>query len=256
MTSQEICTLSEVSLDKVRALKQDFDAAFEILVTSGSGEDLQKVEALKRQIKEALSSQPIARSPEQMNNKTLIYIGQLERGMFKNFPRSIERFYTSFPDSELQLESLSIGGKTSKELRELMQKNHIKLSDYAENELDVPDFVTSKQSEEVDLIKLKVEDLGLGEAPTTDEIYNRIKELGLELCPPEVGPRYLLAHLDQAMGDWVAVGMKPVADQEGRHYVLNVGRSSDSLWLNDVWARPDFEWNPHYQFLFRVRRGT
>ncbi len=255
MTPQEICALSEQSLDSIKTLKQDLDAAFEILIISGSRKDLQNVTALQAQIEHRLRTLPVAYSLEQLNNKTRVYIGQLEPGMFKNFPKSIEHVYTRFPERELQLESLGIGGQTGSELQGLMQKNQVKLPEFTKNKLDSPDFLTSKQLEEVDLIKLKVEDLGLGERPTTDQIYARIAELGLDLCLPEVGPYYRLAHLDQPTDDRVIVGMKPFADQDGSLYVFRVERDARGLWLNDDWAEPDDQWDPDDQFLFRLRKS-
>ncbi len=135
-----------------------------------------------------------------------------------------------------------------------MQKNQVKLTDSTKGELDGPDFLTTRQPEEIELVKLTVGDLGLGERPTTDQVYARIAELGLELCPPEVGPYYRLAHLDQAMDDWVIVGMEPFTNEDGESCVFCVERSSGGLWLNDYWAEPDRGWGTDYQFLFCVRR--
>ncbi len=256
MTSAEICALSQNSLDRVVALKQKFDAAFEALVVLGNKEDLQKVEALQREIEKELNSPVIARNPEQISGRALIYIGKLEPGMFHKFPRSIEHVYTSFPERELQLESLQISGHRGSELRGLLQKNRVKLSDDVKNELRSSNFLTSKQPEEVDLIKLKVEDLGLVEYPNTDQIYARIAELGLELCPPEVGPYYRLTHLDQPMEDWLLVGMKPFTDQDGIPCIFSATRNANGLWLRGDWAKQGSIWRPERQFLFRVRRDT
>ncbi len=255
MTHAEICALSQASLDKVHSLKQEFDTVFEVFAVSGSQEDLQKIEALRRQIDDELHAPLIARSSEQTSERALIYIGKLESGMFKNFPRSIEHVYTSFPERELQIESLQIGGQTGSELQGLMQKSHVKFSESTKDELDGPDFLTSKQPEQIDLIKLTVGDLGLGERPTTEQVYARILELGLELCPPEVGPHYRLAHLDQPMHDWVVVGMKPFTVRDGDPHVFRVERDAYGLWLGDRWAKPDFQWGPDGQFLFCVRKS-
>ncbi len=256
MTPAEICALSQASLDNIRALKQAFDIAFEVLTVSGSKEDLRKVAALQEQIEYSLRALPVAYSAEQIGNKTRVYIGKLVPGMFHKFPKSIEHVYTHYPERELQLESIRIGGQTSAELQELMQKNHVKLSESTKDDLDSSDFLTSKQPEAVDVIKLTAGDLGLRDRSTTEEIYARILELGLELCPPEVGPHYRLAHLDQAMDDWVNIGMKPFANQGGCPYVFYVGRDSDGLWLDYDWVVPGNTWGPDNHFLFRVLRGT
>ncbi len=254
MTPAEICTLSQTSLDKVRALKQEFDAAFEILAISGSKKDLHKGEKLQQQLSQELQQPLIAHGPEEISDKTLIYIGKLEPGMFKSFPRSIERIYTSFPERELLLESLRIGDKTSDELQELMRKNRIAITEESDYIMDSSEFEVS-QAEQVDVIKLHVGDLGLSARPTTNEIYIRIAELGLELCPPAVGPHYRLAHLNQPMRELVFVGMRQITVQDGSLNIFCVEHSSGGVSLCTGLVKPDGTWHPDDQFLFRVRKS-
>ncbi len=256
MSQAEICKLSHESLKSIKALKQSLDSAFERLIASGSKEDLQIVESLKQQIETELRTPLIASNVEQISNKTRIYLGKLEPGMFHKLPKSIEHIYTSFPDGELRLESLQIGGKTSKELQELTGKNQVTINFQAKDMLDASEFVTSKQPERIDLIRLTVEDLGSGERLTVQEIYARALELGLELCPPTVGPEYRLAHLDQPVDDWVAVGMKPISGKDGYPCVFTVVRHSVGPCLNAYGAKSDDEWDLDDQLLFRVRRDA
>ncbi len=252
MTPAEICSLSQASLDKVRALKQDFDAAFEVLTVSGSKEHLQKIEALQRQIEEGLRTPRIARSLEQISDKTFVYIGKLEPGIFKKFPESIDHIYTSFPEGRLPLKSLKIGDKTRKQLWKLMQKNSVKMSDDAKFMMHSADFRASQQPEQIRLIRLRLRDLGLSGRPTTDEVYARIAELGLELCPPTTGPYYRLAYLNQHMDGWVGIGMKPITGQHGYPRVFNITCSPDGRWLSERLATQDSRWNPDGEMLFRV----
>ena len=124
--------------------------------------------------------------------------------------------------------------------------------------LKAKDFTVVKETEDAILIRLKVGDLGFpkNKYPTTDEIYQRIEELGLELCPPEVGPHYRLANLEQPMGDWVRIGMKQIVVRDGLPSVFGVERSGDGLWLGGGWAEPGSDWDPGNEFLFRLRKPS
>jgi len=89
--------------------------------------------------------------------------------------------------------------------------------------IDNSDFTTSDKSEKMNLIELKVGDLGFDNNPTTDEIYQKIEEFGLELCPAETGPHFRLQHTDQLQGEWLRVGMKQITDSGGLPGVFSVG---------------------------------
>ena len=105
------------------------------------------------------------------------------------------------------------------------------------------------------LVRLSVKDLGFTRSATTDQLYKRALELGLELCPAEVGPHYRLQYMDQPMDEWVYVGMKEIAASDGDPHVFEVGRDADGAWLDRRWADPGTEWDPGDQFLFRLRKS-
>ncbi|MFZ2682090.1 MAG: hypothetical protein WAZ14_03295 [Patescibacteria group bacterium] len=196
----------------------------------------------------------IARNVAEIDEYTWAYVGPLEAGIFDKLPEHIEHIYTSFPEGKIRREHIEIGDKTSEELRDLLTESGVKIGDYADFMMNSPEFMKRQESEIVELIRLKVRDLGLFSRPTTDQIYARIGELGLELCPAEVGPRYRLIYKDQPVGEYIAVGMKPIIGQNGYPFVFSVGRRGDGSWLNDSWARPDEQWNPDHEFLFRLRK--
>ena len=137
-----------------------------------------------------------------------------------------------------------------------MKEKKINISDYAMDMLKSKDFTVLKESESEILIRLKVGDLGFpkGKYPTTDEIYKRIEELGLELCPPETGPQYRLQYMNQPMGEWFRVGRKQITGRGGYPSVFGLVRYENGLWLYDCWAEPSREWDPGSAFVFRLRK--
>lgn len=196
----------------------------------------------------------IAKDIKSINENTRSYLGPLTPNIFDILQKyNIEHVYTSFPDGKIRREALEIGGKTVDQLIHELNEKGIKISIYAMDMLNSKDFTTSISPESLKLVRLKVGDLGFpkDKYPTTDEIYKRIKELGLELCPPEVGPEYRLKYADQPMGEWVRIGMKQIAGRSGDPFVFSVEWDEDGLWLGSIWAEPTYRWYPDFVFCIR-----
>lgn len=199
----------------------------------------------------------IAHNASDIKEGTKAYVGPLVPGIFDKIQEyGIEHVYTSFPEGKIRKEQIEIGGKDVKTLIKEMKEKKINISDYAMDMLKSKDFTVLKESESEILIRLKVGDLGFpkGKYPTTDEIYKRIEELGLELCTPETGPQYRLQYQNQPMGEWFRIGMKQITDRGGSPDVFDLERGGDGLWLDDSWANPADGWNPGDEFVFRLRK--
>lgn len=67
------------------------------------------------------------------------------------------------------------------------------------------------------LVLTTVSDLGFGEdGASLKDIYERASRLGLALCPAELGPALRLAYLDQPLGEYLRIAMRPVARSDGK----------------------------------------
>lgn len=77
------------------------------------------------------------------------------------------------------------------------------------------DFVTLKEPEDIQIVRLKVRDLGLGGTATSDQIYERGRALGFELCSAEVGPHLRLKDTDQPLGSVYWIAMKQIVGRYG-----------------------------------------
>lgn len=196
-------------------------------------------------------SSQIAENPTQINENTKAYVGKLEHGIFDKLRRyNIEHVYTSFPEGKIRFRTVEIGGKNSKQLQAELKNKGINVSDYAKDMLESSDFKTLKNPQNLDLVRLTIKDLGFTELATTDQIYKRAEELGLELCPAEVGPRLRLKDANQPMGEWYFIAMKQIADRDGGPLVFFLERREDGLWLDDDWADPVSGWSPEDEFVF------
>ncbi len=193
----------------------------------------------------------IAWSKEGIHQYTKAYIGPL---FPKVFELPLEHLYTSFPEGRIRWAAIELGGATLQELQDQLKQAKINVGAYAEDMLKSKDFTTLKKPESAKFVRLTVKDLGFPQGATTDQIYQRAEELGLELCPPEVGPRYRLAYTDQPMNEWLLIGMKQIVVRDGNPDVFKLVRGVDGLWLNGSWAKPDFRWNADDEFVFRARK--
>lgn len=174
----------------------------------------------------------IAHTPNEIRSDTRAYDGKLTPGIFEQLPVSVEYIYTAFPEGKIHRDTVTIGTENPKNLQEKLKKSGVHVSSLAESMLKSIGFTTQNQAETVDLVRLRVQDLGLKGYPTTDEIYQCADELGLDLCPAEVGPQYRLKMMDQPMGDWFYIGMKQIAGADGNPSVFEVERDSSGLWLD------------------------
>lgn len=209
----------------------------------------------------------IAWKPEDINEKTKAYIGSLFKGIFQ---KNIENIYTSFPETRIEKAHMAIGGLTEKELEQNIENKkdnegrNYQIYSYAKSMMKNPDFIKSvkerlKKPENITLVKLKIRDLGFTKNPTTDELYARAGELGLDLCPAETGPHLRLKYeevfkREQPMNEYLRVAMKQIADSDGDPYVFYVHRDDGGFWLGLHWADPAYEWDLDYDFVFRLRK--
>ena len=195
----------------------------------------------------------IAWSEQEISPGTKAYIGPLFKGIFGRLAH-LEHIYTAFPEDRIRRSKLGIGGKTGQELeRELDQKN-FRIYDYARYTLRSSDFTTTKNPEKIDLVRLKVRDLGFAGGATTEQIYARAAELGMDICPAEVGPHQRLKDVDQPMGTSYNIAMKQIAGRDGYPRVFYLDHSADGLWLDSHRADPQDRGNPGLVFVFRFRK--
>jgi hypothetical protein len=218
----------------------------------------------------------IARSIDQIHESTKAYVGELEAGIFERLPDDVEHIYTEFPEGRVFTYILEIGGKTESELQELLKQRGLKISgatkDYMRNE-DFTDSLREPNPEEsaresawnrqvlksptkVRLACFLLSQLKLQNHVRIDSIYDRIRELGLGLCPPEVGPQFRAAYLKQSNGERIHIGMEPDYHNYYPHeqytdpWILSVERDEKGFWLCDRLAYPRNGWNAYSQFLF------
>ena len=193
----------------------------------------------------------LAYSVEEINTDTKSYIGDWNPEIYKKIPESVTYLYESFPKNKILRKTIELTEKSPQEYEEELIKQGYQIGDYAKQILKKVE--TLKQKEDADLVSFSVAQLGFPSGATLKQIYDKAKELGLELCPPQVGPELRLSYTDQFMNEYLVVAMDPINDSEGSPGLLSVGRSSVGEWLGYD-GRVGSEWDGDGRFVFRSRK--
>jgi len=144
--------------------------------------------------------------------------------------------------------------RTADEFRGALKSNGFHIGDWGNDILDKPAFTTAPKETEVDLVVVSVAELGFKNGATRLEIYERSQELGLELCPAEVGPQLRLQYKDQPRGEWLLIGMEPITDSDGHPSVFSVECGDDGLWLGGNHGHPGSFWPCPNRWVFLRRK--
>jgi hypothetical protein len=141
--------------------------------------------------------------------------------------------------------------KDMKSLRKALEESGARIGDWASNILNKTKLSKSKQS--LDLVVLSVKELGFPQGAELKYIYEAAKNLGLDLCPAEVGPQLHLQYPDQPSGEWLVIAMEPIKDSDGDLRLFLVERHGGDRWLLACHGIPGYHWLAGYRFVF-VRR--
>ncbi len=195
----------------------------------------------------------IAYSQKEITANTKAYIGHWDIDTFqaiRNYP-NITHLYESFPDKKIFMQTLetdpSINSPAKAE--QVLEDKNIYLSNWAKYILGKTEF--SQTPEVYNLVRFTVEQLGLKQGVTIDEIYKRARELSLEQCPAEVGPQLRLKYTGREL---FLIAMKQISDRSGNPRVFNLGSHGARLLLDGYYAGPDSGWGAGAGFVFRFRR--
>jgi len=141
-------------------------------------------------------------------------------------------------------------------LRNALNAADCGIGNLAEEAIARPAFTQELARTSADLVVVTPAELGLkGDSVPLREIYARSEKLGLNLAPAEVGPELRLQYFDQPVGEFLHVGMKPIATWSGDPVIFVVANGGAGLILIGQSARPDFQWPSNAAFLFVRQRA-
>lgn len=182
--------------------------------------------------------QQIAHSPEEVNENTRVFVSSIQPGFFEALKKyKVENVYSSFPERKITINSLEYGGKTGKELREELENKGVLLGDGVADYLD-NSMPTTENSITANLVNLSMKQLGFDSVAKLEDIKLRAVELGLELCPAELGPYIRLKSYRQTIGSSYSLAMEPIQidNRRGRDWssVLRLRRDYRGIVLDSM----------------------
>lgn len=146
--------------------------------------------------------------------------------------------------------SISIGGVDKEELIQQLIDRGVQFNKYAHMLFEHTAFSVGEKTEQVDLVKVNLHDLGISQPCTFADIVSKASQLDLKLCPLYLGAFLRLEYMDQPEGPYLTVAsLKPEADENfpNGFYVRNF---ENSLWLRGYYASADYEWPAESEFTF------
>jgi hypothetical protein len=142
--------------------------------------------------------------------------------------------------------------KTPDEYRKALKKAGRRIGDWGDDILGR--ISCSKEEVGLDLVVLSVADLGFKSSARYADICAKAIELGLELCPAEVGPALRLQYGDQPKGEWLRIAMEAITDRGGGLHIFRVEHDDVGLWLIGADGRPGDVWSAGRRFVFGRRK--
>jgi hypothetical protein len=117
--------------------------------------------------------------------------------------------------------------------------------------LDASAFTADRAPRQVDLVVLSAAEMGFkGESVSRAAVYRRAAQLGLALCPSEVGPQLRLQYPDQPAGEFLHIAMRPIVTRQGEHAAFIVGNGGAGLLLIGSEARLERSAPARQRFVF------
>jgi hypothetical protein len=159
--------------------------------------------------------------------------------------------------------TIEIGGWTKSQLIEKLQQSFIMMNEYGERLFADDRFTTSEIKYTLPTVELTVSDLGFPDGATTAQIFSKARELGLELCPLELGPYLRMEYLDQTegySGDFlqrhqapsgsITIASEILTEDDDFPKGFYLRKINGVLWLRGYRADNLHVWNPDDHFVF------
>lgn len=168
-----------------------------------------------------------------------------------------------YPDCPTIIRVIEVGGLTKSQLFKKLEQHSILMNDYAKMLFADDNFTTSDLTYSLKTVELTVRGLGFPEGATTAQIFKRAKEIGLDLCPLELGPHLRLQYLDQPEGSMgkpsfqhqapygsITIASDILTEDENFPKGFYLRRIDGLLWLRGYRAGQQHVWKSDDHFIF------
>tara|TARA_B100001057_G_C22503217_1_gene814842 strand:- start:211 stop:714 length:504 start_codon:yes stop_codon:yes gene_type:complete len=145
----------------------------------------------------------------------------------------------------------SINFQNCKELLYNLKKDGFKVSPWIENIVEKYNYSFEKYSFPIELVKLKLIDLGLDKPTDLQNIYKKILERNFSLVPPAIAIFSRKLYLEQPTGEWLrfATPLDSMVDTDGVPHLPKIGKALGSYFVETYWSYPKAIFHPHNEFI-------
>lgn len=167
-----------------------------------------------------------------------------------------------YPNCDTATRIVEVGGLTKSQLIDKMHQQNILMNELGKKLFADDNFTTTVDPYVFKTVELSLRDLGLPEGGTLVEIYRRANQLGLELCPLELGPYLRLGYLDQPEGfldsqqqnqapnGFITVASKILIEDDNFPKGFYLRQINGELWLRGYVCDDQHVWDPNDRFIF------
>lgn len=144
--------------------------------------------------------------------------------------------------------------KSGEDFCSTLEQDNYKVSEWARTILRQKMFTVATKETDIDLICLSIVELGFPEGASYHDICARAKDVGLSLCPAEVGPQLRLQYVDQPQEESLLIAMEAILDSVGDFSLFCVWRHRRARWLDGHSGSPGLCWRGDGRFVFCLRK--
>ncbi|WP_322904780.1 helicase [Paenibacillus campi] len=167
-----------------------------------------------------------------------------------------------YPNCPTVQRTITIGGLSKSELIAKLQHCAIHTNAYGAILLHDDRFIVSAHVYTLQTVELTVAHLGFPDGATMELIFQRAKQLGLQLCPLELAPYWRLLYLDQpedthqdvrrnqAPSNSVTVASEPLSEDDTFPKGFYLRRMNGELWLRAYCADHLHCWSAWDRLIF------
>ncbi|MGE7926036.1 helicase [Viridibacillus arvi] len=167
-----------------------------------------------------------------------------------------------YPNCPIISRKVEVGGLTKPQLIQKLQQHSILMNEYGERLIADDKFTISDTKYSLQTVELTVRDLGFPNGANTTQIFKRASDLGLELCPLELGAHLRLGYLDQpedysgnslqhqAPSGSITIASEILTEDDDFPKGFYLRRINGALWLRGYRADHLHVWNHDDHFIF------
>ena len=132
-----------------------------------------------------------------------------------------------------------------------IKKKKVYISPWIENIIKNKKNKITITKKTVYLFRVKVSSLRFKKPTQLKNIYQKLKQKGFKLVPPDIAFRSRLQYHEQKTGEWLrfATPMNSLIDSDGVPHLHKLGKTLNSFFIETYWSYSKAIFHPHNEFV-------